>query len=86
MSISERTDGAARAICAVLQIEPSDEQMRSVREIIDQAMVNVMREAGESATRAVMECCSADLDIAHKVAAEIKRRQGALVANLSSMR
>ena len=34
----------------------------------------------------VKECCSPDLDIAHKIRQEIERSKTALIANLSSLR
>ena len=86
MSISERSQRTASAIFAALQVTPTEAQARSVAEIITQALVNTTLEAGESATHAVMTCCSPDLDIAHKVTAEIRRREQALVTNLSSLR
>ena len=86
MSIDERTEGAAKAIFAALQVEPTEAQMRSVRDIIEQSLINATLEAGETATQAIMECCSPDLDTAHKVAEEIRKRQGAIITNLSSLR
>ena len=86
MSITERSEAAAEAIFAALQFTPSEEQARSVRELIDQALVNTTLEAGEQATQAAVACCSPDLDTAHKLAEEIRRRQGAVIANLTSMR
>ena len=86
MSISDRADRAAGAIFAALQITPSDAQQASVRDVNEQALVNAALEAGEQATQAILECCSPDLDTAHKAAEEIRRQQTALVANLSSLR
>lgn len=86
MKISDRSSNSAQAIFAVLQVTPSEAQVRNVEEVIEQALVNAMLDAGERATGAVMECCSPDLDTAHKVAEEIRRRQSALITNLSSMR
>ena len=86
MSISERAERAAGAIFAALQLKPTEAQRASVRDVIEQALVNAALEAGEHATQAILECCSPDLDTAHKAAEEIRRQQTALVANLSSLR
>lgn len=86
MSISERSDATADAIFAALQLTPTEAQARGVRELIEQALVNATLEAGEHATQAVVACCSPDLDLAHKMSEEIRRRQQVIVTNLSSMR
>ena len=86
MSISERANGATNAILAVLQATPAEAERRQIVKIIEQALVNTTLAANESCTHAVMECCSPDLDTAHKVADEIRRRQAAVLANLSSLR
>ena len=52
----------------------------------EKAMVDALVEANQRCTQAAMQCCSADRDMAHKVAAEIERSHQALIANLSGMR
>ena len=86
MSISERSEATADAIFAALQITPTQAQVRGVRELIEQALINTTLEAGERAAQAAVACCSPDLDMAHKLSEEIRRRQQAIITNLSSMR
>ncbi len=86
MSINERSESTASAIFAALQVTPSEEQARAVADLVTRAMIDTAREAGTSATEAAMSCCSPDLDTAHKVAEEIRRRERALMANLSALR
>ncbi len=86
MSISERSEHTTGAIFSALQVTPSEEQARAVADLVTRALIDTAREAGTSATEAAMSCCSPDLDMAHKVAEEIRRREQALMANLSALR
>ena len=86
MNITERAESAAKAAYAVLQVTPSEGQDRSVTDAIEQAIINAVLEESTRCTNVVLECCSPDLDTAHKVAQEIRRANQALIANLSSMR
>ena len=86
MNIKERAASIAKAASAVLQVEPNEEQLKLLTDLIEQAVINAMLEAGERHTSVVMQCCSPDLDKAHKVADEIRRGDQALIANLQAMR
>jgi len=46
----------------------------------------VLREARAGCTDVVRVCCSADEDLAHKIADELRHKEQALIANLSSLR
>ena len=86
MSVSQNAEQTANAVVAVLQASPSPAQTEEVSKLIEQAILNAILEERERCTHVVMECCSADLDMAHKMSEEIRKRQEALVTNLSSMR
>ena len=86
MKISERAENAAKAIYAVLQVSPTPEQSRQVQRVLEQAIVNAMLEEAERCSNTAVECCSADLDIAHKITEGIRRANQVLMANLSSLR
>lgn len=86
MTIAERAQHTATALLSVLQATPSDEQREELLRLLEHAFVNCVLEEGERCTHVVMQCCSADLDLAHKTAETIRRNNEALVANLSSLR
>jgi hypothetical protein len=86
VNISERAESASKAVFAVLRVTPSEDQSKEVDRIIEQAVINAMLEQAERCSNLAMECCSADLDLAHKVAEQMRHEYEALVANLSSMR
>jgi hypothetical protein len=86
MNISENADSTAKAVCALLGVEPDEEQNSQLTRLIEQSIVSAVLSETERHTRLVMSCCSADLDMAHKLTHEIRDSTNALVANLSSMR
>ena len=86
MEIRERAERAAKAVYAILQVSPTDEQTKGVIDTLEQTIINAMLEQAERCTNTIMECCSPDLDLAHKMTEEIRRTNTALMTNLSSMR
>ena len=57
-----------------------------VSRIVEKALIEVMREVRSCCNQAVNVCCSADQDLAHKIADELHRAETALISNLQSMR
>ncbi|MEQ8666829.1 MAG: hypothetical protein RIC16_13995 [Rhodospirillales bacterium] len=57
-----------------------------IARIVEKAMIDVMREVRSSCNAAVNVCCSADQDLAHKIADELHRAEALLISNLQSMR
>lgn len=86
MEFREHAQNAAKTVCTMLDSALSDEQEKRITEIIEHAVIEAVREDGNRCAKAAMSCCSADRDLAHKVADEIRRTNTALIANLSSMR
>ncbi len=86
MNISENAQRTTETVFAALGIEPDEAQKREVTRRIERGIVDAVLSESERCTQVVMDCCSADMDMAHKLAAEIRASSGALVANLSSMR
>jgi len=86
MNISENAQSTAKAVCAELGIQADDEQSRQVARLIERSIISALLNETERHTHMVMNCCSADLDMAHKLTAEIRASTDALVANLSSLR
>lgn len=86
MNISENANSTASAVCALLGVEADEERLRQVSRLIERSIINAILNQAERYTHVVMNCCSPDLDLAHKLAAEIRSSNQALVANLASMR
>ncbi len=86
MSFRSRSEAAAKAVFDSLGTTPDEEHQKRVVAAIEQAIVEAVAEANQRCTQVAMKCCSADKDMAHKIASEIKRDHQALVANLSSLR
>lgn len=86
MNISENAQSTTKAICAELGIQPDEQQSRQVTRLIERSIISALLSETERHTHLVMNCCSADLDMAHKLTSEIRAATDALVANLSSLR
>lgn len=86
MNISENANSTAGAVCALLEIEPDEERLRAVSRLIERSIIQAVLNEAERYTHVVLNCCSADLDMAHKLNSEIRASNQALMANLSSMR
>ncbi len=86
MNISENANSTAQAVCALLGVEPDKAQISEVTRLIERSLISALLSESERHTHLVMSCCSADLDMAHKLTNEIRASTNALVANLSSMR
>ena len=86
MTIRKHAEKAAEDVFGILGTPGTDEQSREIPDAIEKAIIEaVLEEAGRCAEVA-KACCSADRDMAHKIAEEIHRSHEVLIANLSSMR
>ncbi|WNJ99773.1 hypothetical protein L2D14_18175 [Thalassospiraceae bacterium LMO-JJ14] len=84
MSIKQMAEETAKEVLTSLgsDVDKSDDVSR----IIENALLTVLREARAGCVDVVQVCCSADLDLAHKIAAELRQKEQALIANLCSLR
>jgi len=86
MKFSDYADQAVRSIAEILGVKPSADQAKNVNHIIEKAIINAVLDERSRCATVAMNVCEADLDLAHKIGAEISRANEALIANLSSMR
>ena len=86
MSFRTRSEEAAKAVLESLGASPDEAGRKAVVGAIEQAIIEAVAEANQQCTQVAMKCCSADKDMAHKIASEIERQHQALIANLSSLR
>ena len=86
MTYNDQAAKAVEEIAKTLDIQPSDAQAKSVHDILQQVIIStVLGERSRCATVAT-NVCSADQDLAHKMLAQIRADEDALIANLSSLR
>lgn len=78
----ETTDGIREA----LNGELSQKQTEKIEHLVEQAVIKALLEGQHRAVDAVLQCPEADQDMAHQMAAEIRRSNDVLIANLTSLR
>jgi len=86
MTLRERAHRAAEEVNDALSPPLTEEQMKQVAEIVENAMTAAINETSLKSRDAALTCCSADRDMAHKIEAEIELAKKALLANLMSLR
>jgi hypothetical protein len=64
----------------------SADQKDQVTKVINSAVIRGMLEGQHRAVDACNNCVEAEQDVAHKIATEIRKKNDALIVNLSSMR
>ncbi len=86
MTISDLAAKAVEEIAKALDVQPSDAQAKSVDDIVQQAVINAVLEERSRCATVATNVCTADQDLAHKILAEIRADEAALIANLSALR
>ena len=86
MTISDLAAKAVEEIAKALDVQPSDAQARSVDDIVQQAIITAVLEERSRCATVATTVCTADQDLAHKIKAEIRADEAALIANLSALR
>ncbi len=86
MTLRKRAERITGEILAALGIAADDPRAGKVVKIVEQAIIDVVLEERERCTGVVLALGTPDEDKAHKIAEEIERAEGALVANLSALR
>ena len=77
---------ATSGIDKILGNSLDKDQRSQIEAIIENAVIKGMLEGQHRAVDAALQCPEADQDLAHKIATEIRRKNDALIANLSSLR
>ncbi len=70
----------------ILGVRPSGAQGDKVALAIEHVIVKALKKSAERSTDAATEIFSADRNMAHRVAEEIRTANVALIANLSALR
>ena len=85
-NLNIRAKKATQEIYDILGVRPSGDQGDKVAQAIEQVIVKALEKSAERSTDAAMKIFSADHDMAHKIAEEIRLANTALIANMSAMR
>ena len=86
MTFRTQAEQTAQAIVDALGAAPNAAQSKQIADLIERAIIDSYQDSAGRCAKVAREFCSADKDLAHKVADEIRRANIALIANLSSMR
>ena len=77
---------ATQGINDLLGGQLSDDQSAKIDEIVEAAVIRALLEGQHCAVDAALQYPEADQDLAHKIAAEIRRKNDLLIVNLTSLR
>jgi hypothetical protein len=86
MDLRQHVESVVQDVCKVVPTSLDAEQTGKISEIVERALVEVMRELAKHHSGAAQECCPPDQDLAHKIATEISQKNDALIANLTGLR
>jgi hypothetical protein len=86
MELRDRAESAARSVYEILEAAPTKDQAKRVADALERAAIEIVLAERERCAGVVRECCSPDLDTAHKIAEQVRRDDAALIANLSALR
>lgn len=86
MELKKRAQEAVGQIAEIVGQELSPGQRQAIDAVIEDLVIEALRESAASFGHAATACCSEDEDMAHKIAREVEQARAALVANLSSLR
>ena len=86
MDLRVRAEIAVKDACKAISANLREEEERKVADVIERAIVDAVLAGARESRSAAVACCSADQDMAHKLAEEIERANNALIANLSALR
>ena len=86
MELKKRAHQAVGEIVGIVGSDLLPGQRAAIDKVIGDLLVEALRECGQTCGEAARACCPEDEDMAHKIAREVKQAQGALVANLASLR
>ena len=86
MDLTERAKQVVDQASVGAGISMDESQQSELQKIVEQAIIFAILESSVKSRNAIIECCSADADMAHKLTRRVDREHDALIANLSGMR
>lgn len=82
----ERLNTIVDEAVAKLKGELNDDQLKAAREVIEAATIRGILEGQHHAVDTFKNMEEVEMDTAHRIAAEIRKKNDALITNLSSLR
>lgn len=86
MELKKKAQKAVSDIEEIVGAEFSPGQKDAIDKVIEDLVIEAMRECEASYGHAARHVCSEDEDMAHKIVREVEQAREALIANLSSLR
>ena len=86
MSLNKIANETVASIENALGGNLSEAQRAAITEIVSESLAKTIDHSGKKFRKAARDYLSADADLAHKIADEIRRANVALKANLESLR
>ena len=87
MSVESSIEETTEAIISALgRHDLSDEEKDQIGRQVSRLLLKTVEKTTENHIRAAASCCEHELDLAHKIQAEINRKKDALISNLKALR
>lgn len=86
MAIERLTEETVAKIARALTSKLSNEDASELSNIVEQALVDAVRELTHRYREAAVSAVGADADKAHKIAEGLRQAQTAIIANLQGLR
>lgn len=86
MSIKSLSHQAVSEIKEAVATPFKESEIEAISKIIEQNLITAIRESVQNCSKAALNCCETESDLAHKIKIEFNKAQTALIANLTSMR
>ncbi len=86
MTFRTQAEQTAQAIVDTLGAAPNAAQSKQIADLIERAVIDSYEDAAGRCAKVARNFCSADKELANKVADDIRRANIALIAYLFSMR
>lgn len=86
MILKKLADDAVEKIQETVSVTLSEADAGSISRIIEDTLIEAVRETSKSCTTAAVVCCGPEADIAHKIAEGVEQARRTLIANLMGPR
>jgi hypothetical protein len=86
MTLKKLADNAIAQINDTVSSPLPESETEAISKIIEDMLVEAVRQTSQSCSKAAVVCCGPEADIAHKIAEGVDQARHALIANLMSLR
>ena len=82
-SIQDTTDSIVSALSTH---DLSEAEIEEIHAAVSKLLVKTVKKTTKNAAKTAVNCCGPELDLAHQIQEEIRRRQELLISNLKALR